>query len=154
MSFQIESNTMGYMHTHLDPYESGRYNSDGESEVLAPIKMFSPADVERFLSLLINAKVNNIPIENVYGTMVSSSGIYMLRFTGNIADVRTNFEWDGLNEIYKKSINDDGVEKGFLNFIKNNIGINGISLFKIKNDGTSENKTLNSNNRLTTTPCQ
>ncbi|WP_144891522.1 hypothetical protein [Flavobacterium tiangeerense] len=154
MSFTIDSNTVGYMHTHVDPYESGRYNSDGEPELLAPIKMFSPADVGRFLELLVNAQTNNISIAEVYGTMISSSGTYNLRFDGNITDVRTDFNWKELKSSYVKAIEDYGLEKGFLKFIKENVGVNGISLYKIKTNGAIENKTLDLNSKLTTIPCQ
>jgi hypothetical protein len=78
-----------------------------------------------------------------------------LKFTGNIADVNTNFNWG--TELDKKFIaakNEYGIEKGFLLFLKDNIGINGITLYKINDDGTSEKKSLDTNNLLQTTPCQ
>jgi hypothetical protein len=46
----------------------------------------------------------------------------------------------------------NGLENGFLKFLKDN-GINGVSLYKVNKDGTSEKKSLDSNNNTTTTPC-
>ncbi|SNS03845.1 hypothetical protein [Flavobacterium sp. ov086] len=154
LEFNIEPDMVGYMHVHIDPYESATLDEDGNPQEEAPIKMFSPDDVKQFLLLLINAKTNGIPVENVFGTMVSSSGDYTLRFTGNIADVKTNQNWNSLNPIYIAAIARDGKELGFLKFLKDNIGINGISLYKIKKDGKSESKSLNANNKLNSTPCQ
>ncbi|TPG44360.1 hypothetical protein [Flavobacterium pectinovorum] len=154
LEFIIEPDMVGFMHVHIDPYESDELDEDGNPKESAPIKMFSPADVKQFLLLLINAKTNGIPVENVFGTMVSSSGDYSLRFTGNIADVKTDQNWGSFDQIYKAAIKKDGKELGFLKFLKDNIGINGISLYKIKKDGKSENKTLNANNKLNSTPCQ
>ncbi|KFF20299.1 hypothetical protein [Flavobacterium hydatis] len=154
LEFTIEPDIVGYMHVHIDPYENGKYDEDGNPEQEAPIKMFSPADVQQFLLLLINAKINKIPIENIFGTMVSSTGDYTLRFTGNIEDVKTDYNWGALKSTYKAAIKKDGNELGFLKFLNDNIGIKGISLYKIKKDGKSENKTLDANNKLNTTPCQ
>ncbi|MDD5150271.1 MAG: hypothetical protein PHC28_07275 [Flavobacterium sp.] len=124
------SNFKGGIHVHINPYPSGKFRADGSPIMSVPIPMFSPTDINVFLETLVNTKTNNIPIADVYCTMVSSSGTYTLKFTGNIADVNTNFNWG--TELDKKFIaakNEYGIEKGFLLFLKDNIGINGITLY-------------------------
>jgi hypothetical protein len=145
---------LGSMHTHRDPYPSGKLKADGSPVMLKPIPMFSPIDVVQFLEFVNNTKINKIPQEDIYSVMVSSTGTYELKFTGNIADVKTNFNPDDLNDKYKEIIRENGTEEGFLKFLQTNIGINGISLYKINNDGISENKSLDLNNKLQTNPCQ
>lgn len=155
LNFATDATTIGFMHTHLDPYESGNYDPDGNPEIRSPIKMFSPADVKSFISLLINANRNNIPLSDVYGTMVASNGVYQLRFEGNYSDINTGLNFDGLKEKYRDYFRRfSNPEKAFALFLKDQIGINGISLYKLKSDGTSEKKSLDTNNKLTTTPCQ
>ncbi len=155
MSFNIQPNMIGYMHTHPDARENGEYDIDGNPKIESPIHMFSPPDVKSFLLLLLNAQANNIPLESIYGNMISSNGTYALQFTGNIDDVRTDFDWDGtaFTAAYKLAIYNGGEELGFLKFLRDNIGINGIELYKIKDNGKTQNKTLNSNNKLQTIDC-
>ena len=150
------TNFMGGIHTHVDPYETGKFKPDGINCVKAiPIPMFSPQDINAFLEVILNTKTNNIPIEDVYYTMVSSTGTYTLKFNGDIADVKTNINWGAeLDNKFIVAKNENGLEQGFLLFLKDNIGINGISLYKINDDGTSEKKSLDANNLLQTTPCQ
>lgn len=155
LDFAIDATTIGFMHTHLDPYESGKFDSDGNPEIRSPIQMFSPADIKSFILLLVNANKNNIPLSDVYGTMVASNGVYQLRFEGSYSDINTGLNFDNLNAKYKDYFgNISNLEKAFALFLKEQIGINGISLYKLKSDGTSEKKSLDTNNKLTTTPCQ
>ncbi len=155
MSFNIQPNMIGFMHTHQDAHESTKVDENGDPKIESPIHMFSPADVKSFLLLLLNTQANNIPLESIYGNMISSSGTYALQFTGNIDDVRTDFDWDGITmeAAYVKAIADNKEELGFLKFLRDNIGINGIELYKIKDNGKTQNKTLNSNNKLQTIDC-
>jgi hypothetical protein len=102
---------------------------------------------------LINANKNNIPLSDVYGTVVSTSGVYQLRFEGAYSDINLGMNFDdGLKKKYIKSINRHGLEKGFLLFLKDN-GIKGVSLYKQNDDGTVDKKSLDSNNKKITTPC-
>jgi hypothetical protein len=125
------TNFKGGIHVHINPYPSGKFQPDGSPKMSKPIPMFSPQDINQFLETVLNTKTNNIPIADVYSTMVSSSGTYSLKFTGNIADVNTNFNWGtDLNKKYIAAINENGKELGFLLFLKDNIGIKGISLLE------------------------
>ncbi|MCD0468077.1 hypothetical protein [Flavobacterium sp. ENC] len=155
MSLPKDPNTIGYMHTHIDDYDSGKVDSNGEQEISKPIRMFSPSDVKSFIALLDNAHRNNIPLENVYGMMISSEGDYALRFEGAYSDLNMGLNFDQvMNDKYKEVMQENNSrELGFLKFIKENIGINSISLFKINKDGTAAKKTLNDNNKVATMPC-
>jgi hypothetical protein len=145
---------IGSMHTHQDPYPSGRYRPDGTSIMLRPIPIFSPKDVGQFLEFLNNTKINNAPVKDVYSTMISSSTVYQLRFTGNITDVKIDFDYEILNEKYRVAIRENKEKLGFLKFLKDNININGIELYEIKDDGSTNKFFLDSDNKLTAAPCQ
>ncbi|MCV9934690.1 hypothetical protein OIU80_20610 [Flavobacterium sp. LS1R47] len=153
MRLPYDANTVGYMHTHLDDYDSGTVDENGNTLINQPIKMFSPADVESFMILLVNANKNGIPLSDIYGTMISSKGNYSLRFEGAYSDLNLGLNFKELNKGYVKIMNDNiSKELGFLKFMKEN-GITGISLFKINNDGSTAQKTLDVKEKLTTTPC-
>jgi hypothetical protein len=153
MRLPYDANTVGYMHTHLDDYDSGTVDPDGNPLINQPIKMFSPSDIESFMVLLVNANKNGIPLSDIYGTMISSKGNYTLRFGGAYSDLNLGLNFKALNEKYKKVMKQNtSRELGFLKFMKEN-GITGISLFKIENDGTTAQKTLDNKDKLTTTPC-
>ncbi len=146
-------NRLGYMHTHLDPYE--RADTNGDLEPVAPIKMFSPEDVRQFLIVVNNAQYNNIPISDTYGIMVSSTGTYQLKFTGNVADINaknSSINWGGLDDIYAGIIKENGIEAGFLQFLRDKIGIDGIEIYKIEITGGSQ-ITLDSTGKTTTINC-
>ncbi|CAH0337342.1 hypothetical protein FVB9288_03097 [Flavobacterium sp. CECT 9288] len=149
------TNFIGSMHTHQDPYPSGRLRENGTPIMLVPIPIFSPKDVVQFLEFLNNTKKNNAPIEDVYNTMISSSAVYQLRFSGNITDVKIDFDISVLNDKYLKSIKDNGNDKklGFLKFLEDNIGIKGIDLYEINSDNSTIKITLD-NNKLSNIPCK
>ena len=147
-------NRIGYMHTHLDSYQ--KTNSDGDLIDVFPIKIFSPEDVKQFLILVVNAQNYGIPISDTYGVMVSSGGTYQLGFTGNAANINvktSTINWDeSLNEIYKTTILENGLEKGLLKFLKDKIGIDGIDLYKIEETG-NQKITLDINGEKVTINC-
>lgn len=155
MKFPIHSDDVGYMHTHLKPYESSEFDPDGNPLIKSPIQMFSPGDVQQFILLLMNAGKNNIPLIDIYGTMVSDSGTYMLKYVGVYNGINTGLNFDNaLNESYKKYFRTyTNKEKAFLLFMKEKIGID-IELYKLKDDGTIEKKVLNSAKKVDTNPCQ
>ena len=86
--------------------------------------------------------------------MISSSAVYQLRFTGNITDVKIDFDYEILNEKYRVAIRENKEELGFLKFLKDNININGIELYEIKDDGSTNKFFLDSDNKITSAPCQ
>ncbi|WP_166924638.1 hypothetical protein [Flavobacterium poyangense] len=146
---------IGYIHTHLDEYETGQVNMEGDLLTRKPIKMFSPADVGVFLKLVKNAQANNIPIDSVYGVMVSSDGNYQLRFTGDPTQINTNFDWDAetLNKDYVTYMKKGNKEIYFLSFLKDKGYINGIELYKINKDKTSTKKVLDANKKVVNVNC-
>ncbi|HET8809922.1 MAG TPA: hypothetical protein VFM65_06610 [Flavobacteriaceae bacterium] len=154
LDIPITSTLVGVMHVHLDDYQAD-CNVDGVLDTqYTPTRMFSPGDIISFFDLLLNAQQNNLPLSDVFYTMISSNGNYTLRFTGDISDVHTNFDIGVLNEAYriyfdKYSQN----EKALLHFMNEEIGIDGISLFEIKNNGTVKEKTLNANGNVESETC-
>lgn len=149
-----------FLHTHIDDYEIPDTNGDGIEDEIRPIKVFSPGDIITFLDLVTNASNNNISTLDVFGFVVSSYGTYTIRFNGNvnditnnIADLRTKYNNGTLNNEYKKLVKKFGRERGFLKFLKHEIGIQGINLYKIKNSGRIRPKTLDENERLQTGDC-
>lgn len=142
----------------MDDYELVSTVNNGIVEIRKPIKMFSPADVNA-LMLLIQANISSGDYSQYYVNMVSSNGNYTIMFTGSHFDIKTGFDtkaWrDKYVEFYKKENGSD--EKIFLKFLKNEMQVNGVELFKIRNNGTIEEKSLgiNSNGKLVvnTTPC-
>lgn len=145
---------IGSMHTHQDPYPSGRFRENGTPIMLRPIPIFSPTDIVQFLEFLNNTKLNNAPLEDVYSMVISSSSTYQLRFSGNIDEVRSNFDILDLNNKYLKSIKDNGNDEklGFLKFLEETIGIKGIDLYEINKNNTT-NKISLVNNNLSKIPC-
>jgi hypothetical protein len=140
-----ESNSVGYMHTHLEPINAGDINNDCIDDFRKPIQMFSPKDINIFLRIARNTKNNGIPLSSVYGTMVSKHGTYTLRFTGNPNDISSyyNLNKTEYKRYFKKYKSD--TEKTILNFLKDKVNLNGIELYKIKDNGTIQKKTLSVN---------
>lgn len=157
----ISNNMIGYLHSHINSYEGTDVNGDGIPDLIMPIKMFSPSDLIKFLELLENANNNNIPLIDIYGSMYSSYGNYTLKFTGDINSVlsklpslRYLLNSGQLNKKYKEYFDDfNNKEKAFLNFLKNEIGVDGIGLFKLKGNGVIKEKTLNSNGNVNSQDC-
>ncbi|CAL2087605.1 hypothetical protein [Tenacibaculum sp. 190524A05c] len=156
--FDIDANTRGYMHTHLDDYEEGIDPKSGNPRLIKPIKIFSPQDVLKFLELVRRTKSNGIPIHLVYGTLVTGKRSYVLTFTGDV-----NFPIDQLKEArdydipYKRAVDKrskSGLEKAFLVFLRDHIKVNGINLYRFKDNGTLQKKSLNNAGDLITDECQ
>ncbi|MDN3674181.1 hypothetical protein QWY99_14050 [Flavobacterium branchiarum] len=153
MKLPHDANTIGYMHTHLDDYDTGTADLNDNPIINRPIKMFSPADVQSFMVLLVKANKNGIPLSDIYGTMISSKGNYTLRLEDSYSNLNLGLNFKELNEKYETTMRkSNSKERGFLKFMKEN-NITGISLFKINNDGTTDKKTLDAKDKLTTTPC-
>ena len=162
LSIPITNSMIGYLHTHLNSTEIPDQNGDGIPDESIPIKMPSPGDIITFLELLENANSNGIALSKVYGSMYSSASNYTLKFTGNISDVLSNLSNLRLlrnNKTLKKKYTEYfekykfNKEKALLHFMKNEIGVNGVRLFKIKNNGTIKEKKLNENGNVETETC-
>jgi hypothetical protein len=153
LDFPQDINTIGFNHTHIDDYETGTMDDDGNPIKDQPIKIFSPKDVMTFLLLLKNANSQSISLGSIYGTVVTTSNLYTLKFEGNYTDLNfgTNFN-DELDINYKKIMRRNGLEKGFLKFLKEN-DIKGISLYKKDKNGTNHKQQLDVSNKLISTPC-
>ncbi len=143
----------GFMHTHIKYCEMT--NSYGELLEVPMIQMFSPEDVQQFLMLVVNAQTYGRPISDAYGVMVSSAGTYQLAFTGNVADINVqsgSINWGkSLNETYENYLSSN-TEEGFLKFLKDIIGIDGIELYKVEDSGITK-RTLDSNGKVVKINC-
>ncbi|MDR2237986.1 MAG: hypothetical protein LBE92_17830 [Chryseobacterium sp.] len=145
LDFRIFPTTYGIMHTHYDG--------------LIPI--FSPGDINLFILLLQNAHANNIPLNNVFISVVTSQGTYQLRGDGiNIDNLMlyTDNQIITLNEKYKEmlenpNISSSDLKKGFLSFMKDYMKIEGAELYEITDDDNSKKLQLNNNNTLMSANC-
>lgn len=141
------SDMKGYLHTH--PNNFTYVNEDGYEVERIGFKIFSPADVIYFNQMVALAQQNGLPLENIYAVMISGTGIYQIRFTGNANQIKTVYANSKVqyNEMYinyflKNKNRSD--EMNFLKFIDEQMFVKGISLVKMNNDGTFTTKTLNS----------
>lgn len=154
LDFGNLTNVIGYIHTHTNLYYTGIYDSENNPEFKKGIKMFSPNDLRTFLLLVKNAQQDNdINVGDIYGTVITCSGNYTLKFTGDPNSINTNFNSKALEEKYKKYIKDFGKEKGFLKFIKEVTNNNGVSLYKIEDNGTVKEKYLDENGNKQSEKC-
>lgn len=153
LTINITSDTKGYTHTHQNDYEDGTFDSNGNPKIRQPIRMFSPADVNAVMK--IASYTTNGDYSEIYGTMISSYGNYTIKFTGSASDIITGFDTPGCRNEYRKFIeNEKGtLEAKFLRFISEKMKVDGISLYKIKNNGTIQNKTLNAENKVDSKDC-
>lgn len=87
MRVTINSETIGYNHTHI--------------EKKGVINMFSPTDISTFIDIIRNAKENNIPYSELFATMVFKQGgrhyVYQLTYTGNGNDLPNEFTKSQMN---------------------------------------------------------
>ena len=140
---EVASNTYikGYMHTHIN---------DATNAENKGIKMFSPADVAYFMDLVKNAQTQGHSLSDVYGTMVTSTGNYQIRFTGNQYQIKTftKQDTDYHNDSYSNfmkdfMINSKKLELGFLKYIQKEMLLYGITLYRMNSDGTTTEIKLN-----------
>jgi len=158
LDIPVNTNTVGYMHTHLNDFLTGKIDpKTGDEELKKPIKIFSPADILKFLQIVKNSKYNGVPTHLVYGTVIASTGNYTLRFTGNPDDIIGLGSANSYRADYKKYFEEDyknNKEKAFLHFLKDKIGINGINLYRIRDNGDIEKKIIKENGRVKTSNCE
>lgn len=159
VNFTFHSTTYAFMHTHFD----GIY----------PI--FSPGDIVRFNEWIVWAKNwNDIPtnnpkidLNNLSYTVVTSWGSYTMTYDGIGATPFQNFtqqEVDNINDRYISllkscatagasgiSYNMEKVEKEFMKFMRDNLSMPDLKLFKVENSGNTELYLENGNRK--TNPC-
>ena len=154
LDIKVGSTTKGFIHSHQNDYETGKI-VNGLLEIAKPIRMFSPADVIILLTIAKRTPSSNIPLDEVYGTMISSTGNYTLKFNGNIDNIVGIKSAEDYLEIYKSyfELYSDNSEIAFLLFIKNEINIDGISLYKIEDDGKITEKTINESGIIVPKDC-
>ncbi|GEM_PF-6957158 len=150
----VTNDTKGFLHTHQDDYETGETDSDGTSIIRQPIKMFSPSDVNVLMSMIDKNKTSS-DYSIYYVSMITSDGHYVLKFAGTSDDIKTGFQGDTWRQQYKKHmLRYSNTEKAFLKFVKDKMQINGVELYKIKDNGTVEKRALNTNgNAVVSSPC-
>lgn len=149
----ITADIIGYIHAHLNDRETGKTNDDGAPIEKRPIRMFSPADVNALMEI---AKLATGSYADIYGAMVSSSGNYIIKFSGTASDIQTGFDsetWRNEFVKFKEKNEFYSLEKLFLTFLKDKMKVNGIDLYKLKDNGTIQRKTLNSSNKVDSKDC-
>lgn len=136
------------MHTHVDDFSITLPNGDTQDR--KGIKIFSPADVNYFMDLIQNAQNLGKSLSDPYAVMVTSSGNYQIRFTGNQYQIKTftdeqieNFSKDFATYMNKKIGNSDKLEHGFLYFMSEKMNLKGITLYRMNSNGTSIEIKLN-----------
>ncbi|UFH30894.1 hypothetical protein LNP04_13005 [Chryseobacterium sp. C-71] len=144
----VETNTYikGFIYTHVNDYEY--LDAEGYGIGKKGIKMFSPADIIYFMDLVKNAKEKGQPLSDVYGVMVSGSGNYQIRFTGNENQIKTFT--DAQKEAFKNPFIDFisknkkmSLELKFLKFIDENMNLKGVTLYRMNSNGTTTEIRLN-----------
>lgn len=140
-------NIKSYMHTHVDNYTT--VDIDGNEIIKTGIKMFSPRDVLYLMDMLRNAKTRGIDFSEVSATMISSSGNYTMRFTGNENQLRifTEDQMTNFTASYITYMNSDStlsLEEKFLKFLEEKMNVRAIVLFKLNDDNTATKLALNS----------
>lgn len=115
--------------------------------------MFSPSDVNSLMLMATN--ITDGDYSNIYGIMLSSNGNYILKFTGNTTNIKTGFQtltWkNSFRDFFE---NESGSsEKKFLRFLSEEMQVQGVSLFKIKDNGTIEEKILDTALKVITSKC-
>ncbi|PTT75996.1 hypothetical protein DBR25_07100, partial [Chryseobacterium sp. HMWF001] len=154
LTVTVTPSLKGYIHTHLNNYLTGTFNDAGEPLIKKPIRMFSPADVNTLMTMAEMATDGNYG--ELYGTMVSSYGNYTIMFTGTASDIKTGFDtqkWTDDYVAYRVRNPYWSFEKLFLTFLKEKMNVQGVELYKIKDNGTVQKKTLNSNNNVQSSDC-
>ena len=160
LRFNPTDEDVGFMHVHVNDWETGNFNIAGEPEVASPIRIFSPGDIRSFLLLARIARDNNQPIEGVFGYVYSSGRDYAFRYNGDTAllDNLINSlpleEMNKLNTEYANLVRENNKEKGLLLFMRDVIGLNsGIELFQVKNNGNVTHLFLDNNENVDRENC-
>ena len=142
------------MHTHVDDFSL--VANDGTVETRKGIKMFSPADVGYFMDMLSNAQSAGRSLADIYAVMVTSTGIYQIRFLGSPAQIKTftKQQLDALKITYRDAmIKAKNLEFSFLKFLKEKMGIEGVNLYRIQQIGKTTEIKLGSDGKTQQEDC-
>ncbi|AJW65255.1 hypothetical protein VO54_03830 [Elizabethkingia miricola] len=146
------SNLRGFLHTHV---KKTSVVIDGEVVEAEGVDMFSPADVERFLEIVKFSSDQGRSLDDAFGVMVSSSGNYTLKFTGDKNQIITKFQDNSLNiGVYLRYMQQTSgefknmsMEQKFLKYLDEYMNARGVSLYKDNKDGTNTRMDLNDSNK-------
>lgn len=146
------SNLRGFLHTHV---KKTSVVIDGEVYEAEGVDMFSPADVERFLEIAKFSAAQGRSLDDIFAVMVSSSGNYTLKFTGDKNQIITKFQDNSLNiGIYLRYMQQTSgefknmsMEQKFLKYLDEYMYARGVSLYKDNKDGTNTRMDLNESNK-------
>ncbi|MCA6069002.1 hypothetical protein JI747_017690 [Chryseobacterium sp. RG1] len=139
---------IAYLHTHVDDYEY----YDPENPVITitkkGFKIFSPADISYFMTMIKNAQDAGRPLGDVYAVLVSSLKNYQIRFTGNQYQIKTFTadQKETFRETFIKYMSKNkkmSLELKFLKFIDESMNTKGVSLYRLNSDGTTAEIKLN-----------
>lgn len=150
LSLTYTANTIGYTHVHLDDITTGETNELGQEKVKKKIRIHSPADVAVLMGMASFSATSGT-FGDLYGTMLSRNGTYVIKFTGTASDINTSFsdtpanikKWRDKFATYFKENDGRTNETNFLLFLRDEMQANGISLFKVKNNGSVYEVKLN-----------
>lgn len=155
----INSNVFGYTHVHQNPYVL-----DGRD--IKPKPIFSVDDFETFLLLVFEASENNLPVNEVFAGVLSSTNHYQLRFTGDPLDfeninVGAELGVGGAYTLERLVRDSETPAEAFLKYL-NTIEISpqgekleGVELYELLDDGSTVKLNLNEagTGLLPPTPC-
>lgn len=97
LDIPLTTTLQGFIHVHTDDYLVDQ-DGDGIMDHITRVKkMFSPGDILSFFELLNNASMNNIPLKNVYYSMISTSGNYTIRINEDHSNIGNNYDIYQLN---------------------------------------------------------
>lgn len=140
----------GYMHTHVDDFSTT--DAEGNEGTRKGIKMFSPADVGYLMDMLGNAQAAGRPLGDVYAAMITSGGMYQIRFTGTSGQLKTftKEQIGTLTNSYIKAMgSSNNLEASFLKFLKEKMGIEGVNLYRMAQVGKTTEVKLDPDGKKT-----
>ncbi|WP_260143924.1 hypothetical protein [Elizabethkingia anophelis] len=146
------SNLRGFLHTHV---KKTSVVIDGEVYEAEGVDMFSPADIERFLEIAKFSADQGRSLDDIFAVMVSSSGNYTLKFTGDKNQIITKFQDNSLDiGVYLRYMQQTSgefknmsMEQKFLKYLDEYMNARGVSLYKDNKDGTNTRMDLNDYNK-------
>lgn len=150
---------MAYLHTHTC---KNKEEPDGDDDIVVDLtwQIFSPQDLYEFYTMLTHAKYFRRDVGDVYSTVISCDGNFMVKFEGNLDEINSEKvrTWDReqarVNYI-DEMLNNGNLVNGFLTWFNDNFPVkSGITFYQISNDGTKVEKlSLDENNETVSVEC-